>query len=347
MSCVANKPDDLKVSDEIDKELRQDRRRLKQNVQILLLGAGESGKSTIFKQLKILQDNGSWTEQELTDYRHSVYVNVTSQMFVLVQAAERFSYSLLPENIDGAERIKNRQHLTDEWSSQVGQDIMSLWSDPSIQLAYERRDKEFQLNDSAKYFFDSLERILGSNYIPSPQDALRTRIMTKGIIEADVVFEGISMKIIDVGGQRSQRRKWIHCFDRVSAVIFVAGLSEYDQYLREDNTVNRMDESLSLFTEICNSQWFLSTSMILFLNKKDLFIEKLQRVPFKTYDPNYTGANSYDETSVYIKKKFDSVKKDKNKNIYIHFTVAVDTQNIDFVFRAVKEIILKQVLDGF
>jgi hypothetical protein len=58
----------------------------------------------------------------------------------------------------------------------------------------------------------------------------------------------------DVGGQRNERKKWIHCFDDVTAVIFVASLSEYDQVLYEDHTVNRMDEAVTLFADIANSK---------------------------------------------------------------------------------------------
>ena len=58
----------------------------------------------------------------------------------------------------------------------------------------------------------------------------------------------------DVGGQRNERKKWIHCFDDVTAVIFVASLSEYDQVLYEDNTVNRMEEAVTLFSDIANSR---------------------------------------------------------------------------------------------
>ena len=79
----------------------------------------------------------------------------------------------------------------------------------------------------------------------------------------------------DVGGQRNERKKWIHCFENVTAVIFVAALSEYDQVLYEDETTNRMTEALNLFDEICNSRWFRETSMILFLNKRDLFQAKV------------------------------------------------------------------------
>ena len=50
-----------------------------------------------------------------------------------------------------------------------------------------------------------------------------------------------------LGGQRSERKKWIHCFDNVTAVLFVVSMSEYDQVLAEDHRVNRMAESLKLF----------------------------------------------------------------------------------------------------
>ena len=78
----------------------------------------------------------------------------------------------------------------------------------------------------------------------------------------------------DVGGQRNERRKWIHCFDNVDCVVFVASLSEFDQHLYEDETKNRLEEALELFAQISNSKWFASTALILFLNKKDLFEKK-------------------------------------------------------------------------
>ena len=72
--------------------------------------------------------------------------------------------------------------------------------------------------------------------------------------------------MFDVGGQRSERKKWFHCFDGVTAIIFCAALSGYDLVLEEDNEVNRMIESMKLFSSICNNKWFVTTSIILFLN---------------------------------------------------------------------------------
>jgi G-protein alpha subunit len=95
--------------------------------------------------------------------------------------------------------------------------------------------------------------------------------------------------MFDVGGQRSERKKWIHCFENVTTILFLVAISEYDQLLFEDETVNRMQEALTLFDSICNSRWFIKTSIILFLNKIDRFKEKLPVSPMQNYFPDYEG----------------------------------------------------------
>jgi len=95
--------------------------------------------------------------------------------------------------------------------------------------------------------------------------------------------------MFDVGGQRSERKKWIHCFEAVTCIIFCVALSEYDQVLLEVNTINRMEESLTLFGSIVNSAWFTRTSIVLFLNKIDIFRRKLLTVPLERYYPDYEG----------------------------------------------------------
>ena len=95
--------------------------------------------------------------------------------------------------------------------------------------------------------------------------------------------------MFDVGGQRSERKKWIHCFEAVTCIIFCVALSEYDQVLLEVNSINRMEESLTLFGSIVNSAWFTRTSIVLFLNKIDIFRKKLLTVPLERYYPDYEG----------------------------------------------------------
>jgi guanine nucleotide-binding protein G(i) subunit alpha len=151
--------------------------------------------------------------------------------------------------------------------------------------------------------------------------------------------------MFDVGGQRSERKKWIHCFEGVTAIIFCVALSGYDLVLAEDEEMNRMVESMKLFDSICNSKWFVSTSIILFLNKKDLFEEKIARSPLTICFPEYTGPNTYEDASAYIRMKFENLNKRKDqKEIYTHFTCATDTNNIQFVFDAVTDVIIKNNL---
>lgn len=138
-----------------------------------------------------------------------------------------------------------------------------------------------------------------------------------------------------MGGQRSERKKWIHCFEDVSAVIYVAAISEYAEVLFEDNTTNRMVESMCLFETICNSRWFFNASIILFLNKKDLFIEKLKSKSIRIAFPHYNGPQTYEDSIAFITKSFEALNTNPEKTIYVHQTCATDTsqnQMINFIW---------------
>lgn len=174
--------------------------------------------------------------------------------------------------------------------------------------------------------------------------------------------------MFDVGGQRSERKKWIHCFENVTTILFLVAISEYDQLLFEDETVNRMQEALTLFDSICNSRWFVKTSIILFLNKIDRFKEKLPVSPMKNYFPDYegwyqqlawwpeiygnetfhshwrTGGADYAAACDYILNRFVSLNQHETKQIYTHFTCATDTMQIRFVMAAVNDIIIQENL---
>jgi guanine nucleotide-binding protein subunit alpha len=138
-------------------------------------------------------------------------------------------------------------------------------------------------------YFEAIDRISAPKYLPTDQDVLRSRVKTTGIIETTFHIEELIYRMFDVGGQRSERKKWIHCFENVTAIVFMVAISEYDQVLVEDESVNRMQEALTLFDSICNSRWFVKTSIILFLNKIDLFKEKLSKSPMGKYFPDYNG----------------------------------------------------------
>jgi len=128
-------------------------------------------------------------------------------------------------------------------------------------------------------------------------------------------------------------------------VIFVAAISEYDQVLFEDENTNRMTEALVLFDEICNSKWFRETAMILFLNKRDLFQQKVAKVSLTVCFPEYSGPDhNYEAGCQFIREQFESKNRSPNKLVYTHVTCATDTGNIAAVFDAVKDIIIRKSL---
>jgi len=137
----------------------------------------------------------------------------------------------------------------------------------------------------------------------------------------------------------------MHCFQDVSAVIFFASLAEYDLKLYEDETTNRMHESLKLFKDICNTKWFTDTNIILFLNKKDLFEKKIKKTPLSACFKDYKGQNTYEEASQYIEDQFLAQNENPRKLIYVHKTCATDTDNIAVVFKAVVDAMLVNTIE--
>lgn len=201
--------------------------------------------------------------------------------------------------------------------------------------------------DEGSYLAD-IDRIAMPSFVPTQQDVLRVRVPTTGIIEYPFDLENIIFRMVDVGGQRSERRKWIHCFESVTSIIFLVALSEYDQVLAECDNENRMEESKALFKTIITYPWFLNSSVILFLNKKDLLEEKIMYSHLISYFPEYTGPKQDVKAARdFILKLYQDQNPDKEKVIYSHFTCATDTENIRFVFAAVKDTILQLNLREF
>ncbi|KAL3418372.1 guanine nucleotide-binding protein alpha-3 subunit [Phlyctema vagabunda] len=237
MSTNDEETEQKKRSQMIDKKLEEDSRRLRRECKILLLGSGESGKSTIVKQMKIIHQNG-YTVDELALYRLTIYKNLIDCAKALIGAMRQFDIEMrTPINTEYCDYLLEYQVDPDPHTpldSKVGAAVSSIWKDGSIEALMERQS-EFYLMDSAPYFFDEVERITAPEYIPIEADVLRARTKTTGIYETRFTMGSLSIHMFDVGGQRSERKKWIHCFENVTSIIFCVALSEYDQVLLEES----------------------------------------------------------------------------------------------------------------
>uniref|UniRef100_H2Z8W8 Uncharacterized protein n=1 Tax=Ciona savignyi TaxID=51511 RepID=H2Z8W8_CIOSA len=336
-------------------------------VKLLLLGCGESGKSTFLKQMRILHGQG-YDENALLDFRATVYSNIVKGMKVLVDARDKLGIPWEdPSRQSQADYIMTfeRYVSTDvDPFLQYVPHIKELWKDEGIHTAYYRR-REFQLvsrcflfhpvnqmtargtksmkvGESVHYFLENLDRIGQADYIPSMQDVLLSRQATRGIQEYVFEIKRIPFRFFDVGGQRGQRQKWLKCFEDVTSILFLASSSEFDQVLMEDRKTNRLQESLDIFQLIVNNRYFINVSIILFLNKSDLLEEKVkQGVLLTNYFPDFEGdPHDLSDVQNYLVYKFESQRRDHAKPFFHHFTMAIDTNNIRFVFNAVKDTIL-------
>eukprot|EP00300_Choanocystis_sp_HF-7_P030153 c38919_g1_i1.p1 GENE.c38919_g1_i1~~c38919_g1_i1.p1 ORF type:complete len:363 (+),score=105.05 c38919_g1_i1:1-1089(+) len=323
----------------IDVALKKENKSNVQAIKLLLLGAGDSGKSTIFKQVRILHQAG-FTDDDRTKYKAIIHQNVWENIQSLLTACETLEIPLEPHLQDCAVFVLNHLENKATLDAIVASRIEELWQSAAVQAAYKERSK-FQLYDSAQYFFEGLDRVSSASYVPNQEDILRARVRTSGIVNTEFFMEGVKFVMFDVGGQRNERRKWIHCFDNVHAVLFVVAISEYDQTLFEDHTINRLVESYNLFGEIVNSRFFKSTAMILFLNKSDLFAQKIRDSNITLAFPEYTGRQDFQEASRFIQNKFESAREKLDQPIYTHITCATDTTNMQFVLGAVKDIMFE------
>lgn len=139
---------------------------------------------------------------------------------------------------------------------EIAHHVKILWSDPAIKYAFEMRSA-FQLPDTCAYLFERIDAIGSQDYVPSYEDVLHVRARTTGIAETTFGMDGgAKFRLMDVGGQRNERKKWINMFDKVTAVIFVVAMSEYDQMMFEDAVSNRMLDALQLFADTCNLRWY-------------------------------------------------------------------------------------------
>ncbi|KAJ3440680.1 guanine nucleotide-binding protein g(o) subunit alpha [Anaeramoeba flamelloides] len=293
------------------------------------IGTGDSGKSTFVKQAQLLYKNG-FSEKERDRFKKAIRKNLILHLKLLIRGSYDFGLELKRSNERLARKfldIDERSKLTEKTISSV----RKLWKDPIIKDVFEKR-VSLQIPDTANYFLDSLERIVDNDYLPNNQDIINCRIPTTGINELQFQVDGNPWRIVDVGGQRSERRKWIHHFKHATIVLFVVAISEYDQYLFEDQNINRMFESLELFHNIAKKGTFVKTDFILIFNKMDLFKKKIKTSTPKKCFKDYKGGHHASAAKKFITRKFLKVGKTKKRKVYPMYTSATNNLTIQNTF---------------
>lgn len=219
--------------------------------------------------------------------------------------------------------------------------ITTLWGIDAIKDAFEA--SHVLKDESTIRLIRQIPTVCGSSYSPSDDDILRFRSPTTDIAEIEYeVNPQLKFRFIDIGGQRKERLKWNTVTD-LTAVIFVVALDEYDKTLVEDASRNRMKESLLLFRMIATKH-FSDMPLILLLNKKDLFQQKIVNVDLNVCFPEYTGGCEYGAAVQFIEDEFRKVAGAGREGIYVHRTCATETNQMAKLFSSVEDIVLEMNL---
>ncbi|KAJ7138460.1 G-protein alpha subunit-domain-containing protein [Mycena crocata] len=231
--------------------------------------------------------------------------------------------------------------------------MVRLWEDPDVQATLDA--KMIRLEDSPGFFLNDLSRVTALDYVPADDDVMKARLETIGALEHKFEMKTSEYRpdetwsIIDVGGSRTQRHNWLSFFDQVDAIIFLAPMSCFDQYLREDSSVNRLEDSVALWKTICSNTILQRVSLILFLNKYDIFDRKLKSgIQLSKYLPSYKDRlNDVQTASSYLRSQFRGIHKRLSPSpraYYSYFTSVTDAPSSVKIIGSVRETVVRQNL---
>jgi GTPase SAR1 family protein len=300
------------------------------SAKILILGAGEAGKTTTCRQLHCIVrgDMNDQMKREITDALRSNVWTVARKVAKMLSPSDCKEISDGPcsqilTNLLDREELKNG-----EMNVALAEAIEQFWKADCVQNTLKKRSK-YWLLEWADYYIGNAVRFAAPEFSPTEEDRVRARVKTTGVNEdhfAEKVPEspawpgledfketGLKIKwsIIDVGGQRSERRKWISVFDNVQTVVFLVNLLGYAEVLYEDESVLRMHESMDVCENLFGSQKcaFKDTPIHFCFNKLQSFKDSYSRDAFLKCFPECKGEirgdwESSDEALKYIEKKF-------------------------------------------
>lgn len=336
-ACCGSAPSDM--TETIDKNDMQSKK-------VLLLGPGSSGKSTIVKQLKILF-GGGFNDKDRRDYKAQIENQVIENMKKLIirqrelinENPNQYNYLKFEnsETESSASYVEQIRTTIEEMNEEIAKHISILWKDRGIRYTFDLRGK-LVIPDSTSYFFDNCAQIASKDYMPSDTEILYVNKRTTAPIEDTIQIDNSKYIICDVGGQRNERKKWVHTFENVSILMFVVSLSSYNEMLFEDDTILSMNESLPLFEQIVNSHQFNNNvRFALILNKNDIFEQYLEKVPINKCFPEYNGPNDYDSSITYIKDQFmKRVHNGKERNILTYVINATSRTSVEKLFHDIR-----------
>ncbi|KJE96565.1 hypothetical protein, variant [Capsaspora owczarzaki ATCC 30864] len=316
---------------------------------------------------------GGFSSDDRTEYKFSIYDNVLDAMLALIKGLQILAipmesqFQSYVEELIGFAASNNAAPTTqvlphsfappviawtdDKFQCHVYPLVKTLWAfSTSIRTCFERRNElPFPVPDCAIYFFNEIDRISEPTFTPCEQDVIRMRVKTLGVVEHNFVIKSQKWTFIDVAGQKSARRKWIHLFDGVSGVVFFVSLSSYDETYQDTlpatDSFDNLDEAadgeespksllltdgLELFESLLRDPHLENVPFTVLLNKFDLFSTKIPLRPLRQFLPGYIGDDSdVGASATYIRNLFLERAANVDRKVHVELTCATHKPTIE------------------
>ncbi|KAI8926982.1 guanine nucleotide binding protein, alpha subunit [Entophlyctis helioformis] len=364
------------TSDVIDHLIRADaeqRRLADKEPRLLILGSGDSGKTTLLKQLRLLHGK-PFSGAEAQTYHELMVHNAALGLTGYLQLCDLLSLHVAHSDERALFEMNAPalMHRTTEIPANVVAAMQALWCDPAVQSVLPIAPQH-NIQDTAPYFLAKIDAIAAPGYTPTNDDILQVRSPTTGVSETVFNINNRQLHFIDVGGQRGLRKQWSGFFDNCHAILFVASISSFDQTLHEiakdglmgslmgpdadlDSDLlnpdavlptNRLADAVQLFGQIVNNRVLAKSQVVLFLNKDDLFRDKLARgIRFADFVHGYDGPNKADAIAKHVRHMFMAQRRDKDRIVTVHRTCCTDTNAMQILVGSLIESLTRSALES-
>jgi GTPase SAR1 family protein len=298
-----------------------------------LCGAGESGKTTFTRQLKLSFLPHGISDEDRSSFIPTIRGNVIEAMQCLLEWLEQNSRELPDDLAECAALVASTSAFSAAFTGELADALAQLWADPVVAAAFAHRD-ETVIPDHMDYFFAKLDALADEEYVPTDDDILRARIRTVGVKSVTFSAGRGLVRIYDVGGQKNERSKWERINAEVRGVIFCVSFADFDKPMFEElpKRVARIDDAIGLFAEIVHRPKFAAAPIFFIANKFDMFIEKVTNSNcFGAVFPDYRGnPNDVDATAEFLTQRFlaRAEPRSEAQPIVVYRQSALEPENV-------------------
>jgi len=318
---------------------------------VLLIGTAGSGKSTFSKQMQLIHN----TPLDNNAYKSILLSNVIIGMQERLALMRKFDQELEGEYLRCNRTIADVPPWDAEWTESFASAIKKLWESKTFNTVHQMSSVHQLQISHLEYLMQNLDNYLKPEYVPTNDDLLRARQRTTGCNEICFTREKNAWTLVDLGGQFCEREKWASYLGElqnvddvqqklpIAFIAFVA-LDEFDVKSNEEPTKTKFMFSLEVICKFAKIQEAESLLPIVFLNKVDLFEQKLKTESgmssFKKNFPDFKGA-TFEEASKfieeYVSKRLDvELGEEKAANIPVKITCVLDGVLMDKVFQQIQ-----------